>query len=264
MKPRNLESRAWSVYALIDPFTKAVRYVGWSVDVKTRFVRHLTYAKRLSDQTYRARWIRSLLAQREIPILQILESGIGYSYADCEKRWIKHFRSIGARLTNLTDGGDGVIGCVFSEHEIARRREWAIQAAKTRPQEMKDRIAASHRALGRHVTPENKQKLRESNKRRVLSPEQRSRLRQALLDRHWKMPPEMVEAMSRLHKGKTVSAETRQKLSAACKGRKHTEEERQRMRDAWAERKKERDSFPEMARRSREQRQAERKQWRKK
>lgn len=60
----------WYIYALIDPRTREVRYIGKSVDPLRRLDCHLDD----KDSSLRkSRWLKKL---GERPILKILESGV--------------------------------------------------------------------------------------------------------------------------------------------------------------------------------------------
>ncbi len=98
-----------AIYALVDPETKRVRYVGRSARPERRFAAHLSEVK-----TYRRpkdRWIRDLLDRGLKPALVILEELEGHlsSYgmtgdtrhiAHAERRWIRRLLEAGHPLTN--------------------------------------------------------------------------------------------------------------------------------------------------------------------
>src|SRR5688500_13374027 len=104
-----------TVYALHDPSSGAIRYIGKTTGTpQRRLVGHLSEAKRLQD--YRSKWVRSILQAGLRPTMTVLEEVIG-TLADgslAERKWIAAHRGAGASLTNGTDGGEGMIGWVPS------------------------------------------------------------------------------------------------------------------------------------------------------
>jgi hypothetical protein len=77
------------IYALRDPNTKQIRYVGRSVEPEERLRRHLRNAKR--GITAIAGWMRGLQEQR--PLLEIIEKCDAASAIDREHYWITQHRS---------------------------------------------------------------------------------------------------------------------------------------------------------------------------
>jgi hypothetical protein len=98
-----------TIYGLSDPRTNEVRYVGWAKKATKRFRGHMNEAK--SDKeivSWKVRWIRTLLKLKLEPVLVILQQ-FSTNALKAEVRWIKKLREQGCRLTNMTDGGEGVI-----------------------------------------------------------------------------------------------------------------------------------------------------------
>lgn len=98
----------WVIYALKDPRDNQVRYVGFTTRPEQRLKRHINHTRQ-GRQTYCACWIRQLLKLELKPVMDILEYGCGPDWKTREKYHISLWRSI-AKLTNLTDGGEGTLG----------------------------------------------------------------------------------------------------------------------------------------------------------
>jgi len=93
------------IYALLDPFTSEVRYVGKSVDIGLRLYAHCH--DNPNRRTYCANWIRSLKPNK--PEIIILETLNHFSeWPEAEIFWIAYMRSLGANLTNHSLGGLGL------------------------------------------------------------------------------------------------------------------------------------------------------------
>lgn len=111
--PARLEGMTF-IYALTDPISGEVRYVGKSDTPKLRLMGHL-YGRERDANTYKARWIRKLQSAGLTPGLVILEQVPQTEWQFFEMGWILKFRQSGAKLTNTTDGGEGTNGVVWSE-----------------------------------------------------------------------------------------------------------------------------------------------------
>lgn len=110
-----------AVYVLVDPRDDAVRYVG--VTTKTlhrRCVEHCAAARR-GDRGYAYAWLRQVLEAGLRPRIECVETvAPGGDWPEAERRWIRLYRERGARLANLTDGGDGVPGRRNTPEQLAR------------------------------------------------------------------------------------------------------------------------------------------------
>lgn len=112
------------IYALLDPNTDEVRYIGKADNPRFRLGRHLGQHEPRS--THKSNWIKSLTDRGQQPILKILEEIDTLSWEQAEKRWIQHYRALGCNLVNTTEGGEGgatVTKENISEQERERRRE---------------------------------------------------------------------------------------------------------------------------------------------
>jgi len=93
------------IYALINSDTLEMRYVGkTSKTAEARLQTHLRNVRlRRGCNHHLQAWLRSLLVP---PAVVILERDV-LDLNEAERRWIADLRAQGARLTNMTDGGDG-------------------------------------------------------------------------------------------------------------------------------------------------------------
>lgn len=94
-----------NIYVLKDPDTLEIRYVGKADNLKKRFDEHIREYKYKS--TYKNNWIKGLLDNNKLPIIEVIEKVPKENWGDYEKKWIIYFKNSGNYLTNLTEGGDG-------------------------------------------------------------------------------------------------------------------------------------------------------------
>lgn len=151
------------IYALVDPITELVRYVGKSPDPKMRFNTHVHRAKSHNDDNpHKCNWIRSLLQKNLLPKLEIIETASDSSWEDAERKWIRYFRENGHRPTNVSDGGDHVspipVGskCAtakFTESDIIKIREMYSTGEFSQP-ELAKIFETSQSNIGRIINGE--------------------------------------------------------------------------------------------------------------
>lgn len=93
-----------AIYALHDPRTGDVRYVGQTKDPEARLKAHVRDALE-GDPKHVYRWIRQVLVHGLEPQMRVL-AVVPRSHADeAEIQWIADLRERGADLTNGTEGG---------------------------------------------------------------------------------------------------------------------------------------------------------------
>lgn len=110
-----------SIYALRHSITKEIRYIGATIkSIEQRRNDHCKFAKN-ENNLYVHHWINSLKMKPEVICLEIVSPD--KSWQDSERKWIAYYRKKGARLTNLTDGGEGALGCKPSKKSIAISRK---------------------------------------------------------------------------------------------------------------------------------------------
>lgn len=105
------------IYALCEPETRKVRYIGKTNNLKTRFGAHLRQSSK--KKTPLGDWLQGLLIREEKPTMILLRKVEGDG-SEAEMRYIRLARGCRMALTNATDGGDGVT--VTPELRAARSR----------------------------------------------------------------------------------------------------------------------------------------------
>jgi hypothetical protein len=203
------------IYALIDPTTRLVRYVGKSVSVKHRFWTHICTP---DPNTHRGRWIQKLRASGLVPVLETLETindPDNNKWQAREKYWIKWMRDEGYELTNIQAGGGG---CALP----GTNRERLI--ASFTPER---RAAIAARNAARIYTAE----MAERRRALKVSDETRAKLRAAFT-------PERRAMMSESRRGYKPTAETIAKMVAKIRGTKWTPERRAKVMAKWTDEKR--------------------------
>lgn len=211
-------SEQWFIYALTDPVTDAVRYIGYTARPKKRLYQHIYHCN--AKDSHKNRWIKKLLSNGLSPKMVILEEGNG-PWQEREQYWIHHYKHLGVRLTNSTNGGDGACGLFVSEEtrrkigqqsrESKRYTNWISAAIKSNigrkhsQESINKRVA---KVVGRKMSQQTKDKIRAKALGRVISQETKAK-------------------MSAAHTGKVKSNETRKKLSDSLMGHPVSQELRE-------------------------------------
>lgn len=146
------------IYALIDPRDLNVRYVGKADNPKQRYSHHchpkarpIRANKRAHHLTRCGAWVRGLINQGLLPQMVTLEECSMDNWRERERYWIAHHRN--DKLTNLTLGGEGLVGYRHTEETRAK-----LRAARAHRKALGIRSSM----LGRHHTEEAKAKIRSS------------------------------------------------------------------------------------------------------
>ena len=112
----------WKIYGLKLKNEDTIRYVGQTSSdmIETRLCEHISHSRR--GKYKNAYWIKK--HSNEIEIL-LIEDGI-LSLDDANKKeieYIRLFKSFGANLNNLTNGGDGTQGIIFTDEHRKKLSE---------------------------------------------------------------------------------------------------------------------------------------------
>ncbi len=165
-----------TIYYLCDT-SGHIRYVGMTVGrLRDRLHGHLSKARK-GRVSHLYCWVRSMLANKETPTIHPLDYTEGDG-GDLEITWIAKMREGGCRLTNFSDGGE------------------SVRLGKPHTEETKQKIRLAR--LGKKHSEATRAKLTAMNRRRGITPEQRTK---------------MIEGRRRT--SKPMSAETKAKISAA-------------------------------------------------
>lgn len=103
------------IYVLKHPETTDIRYVGKAKNIKKRLRWHIDYAKYNRKRRKVSDWILSILRMGRKPIIEIIEIVNEHNWQEREIYWIKHYRSTGIDLCNLTNGGETTNGYIYSD-----------------------------------------------------------------------------------------------------------------------------------------------------
>lgn len=148
------------IYGLIDPFTKEIRYIGKSIRPKERLTNHCND----KSTTWRTNWIQSILKKGKRPELIILQSlDDSEDWQKSEIDWIKKSRDMGWRLTNCTDGGDGLVN---PPQEV---RDKMIKTWTGRKHSEKTKKLIGEKSRGRKHSEEHKAKISKVMKNRDIT-----------------------------------------------------------------------------------------------
>jgi len=193
-----MESMIARIYVLVDSHDGEIRYVGWTN--KTLQRRLACHLREKHKTFHRAQWLEVLRRLTMVPIILLLQEVPLTEWATAERYWIKFFRTIGCRLTNTTDGGQGTPGKVVSAE--TRAKISAANAGRTRPPRSEAFRAKQRTALiGRNP---------------MLRPDVRAKV--SLMKRGQKLGPQSDEHRAKLSMAaQKCTPEKRAKLSAATK-----------------------------------------------
>lgn len=94
------------IYALCEPGTRTVRYIGKANRPEERFRKHLQGS--IKNKSHLGAWLRKLKNAEKEPTLVILKEVPIEEWANEETRYIQSAKILGFKLVNSTAGGEGI------------------------------------------------------------------------------------------------------------------------------------------------------------
>lgn len=161
---------------LIDYHYNNWYYIGkTSTDIHRRFNSHVCACRKNKTKHHKT-WNKSLSNDNQ-PEIILLEETDKYKINELEQWYISYFKSIGVKLTNLTIGGDGLQGHIFSnEHKqkisqakkgkvkLTLKQINAIKMANSKPRSEEFKSKMKEIRTGTTWDEKTKKKISESNK----------------------------------------------------------------------------------------------------
>ena len=95
------------IYILKDPISMEIKYVGKSNNPERRLKSHMSEYSLIENWTSKNKWLKHLKNNNLYPEMEIIDNGPDQNINQLEKKWIIYYKSIGIKLTNETEGGDG-------------------------------------------------------------------------------------------------------------------------------------------------------------
>jgi len=214
-----ISTKPTNIYICCDPLTMEPRYIGKTVKpVHVRIREHTTKV----NNTYSNKWFHKI----KVPYYFIVEIvPPGENWAEAEQFWIAYFKSLGARLTNLSFGGEGTTGYKLSDEAKDKIRV----KSKGRIVSKETRIKLSIGSLGKEKSKLHRERMSKSNKLRCLGVFRTEEDRLAIAAGMIGLVPtprseQAKRNMSESQKGHSVSESCKENIRKALIGRKLSEE----------------------------------------
>lgn len=208
------------IYALCEPGTRTVRYIGKADRPERRFKRHLNES--VSYDSHLGRWLRGLAGTR--PTMEVLDEVPNSQHEFWEREYIRVFRALGMRLVNTDDGGNAG-PCLKGDKNpmFGRTGEKAPHYGMRHSPETCASISKS--LTGKKQSEESNLKRSRSLAGKIRPLAHCAALSASLIGR--KLSPEHCEAISKVQTGKKHSEETRAKMSASQTARRAAQKQKE-------------------------------------
>jgi len=136
------------VYCLVDPRNAHIKYVGKSMVLtpKNRLLKHLQNSN-LKPNTLKNNWIKKLKSLGLSPAIEVIENGFEEenSLNEAEIYYIRLYKILGHRITNGTNGGEGMLG--YKHTESGKAKIGAANKGRIWTEESKLKSSKSHRGF---------------------------------------------------------------------------------------------------------------------
>jgi group I intron endonuclease len=149
-------------------------YIGKTTRPDTRWGNHLTYARNGSTKGYLYRAIRKH-GEKSFSYSLIEEHPTEQEANEAERFFIAYFRSIGAKLYNATEGGEGTSGYKPPKEQIQRRVENARKSLKQAWKRPEVRVRHGRARQKLWANSEFRARHKEATNKGVSSPEAKKR-----------------------------------------------------------------------------------------
>jgi hypothetical protein len=177
------------IYALTDPDTGDVRYVGKADNPSDRHRKHMLPSA-LAIRCRRTSWLKGLINAGKKPGMEVLETVPDSQWKERECYWIEFYRALGVNLVNTARGGTGGV-----------KPEWVTAEWRAKQSKAQTGKKQSAESIAKMVAT------------RVGVPRK----------------PETIAKMSAAHKGKRPSAQCEAARLKAITGKKHSAEHKQKI-----------------------------------
>ena len=92
------------IYSLKNPITNEIRYIGKTGNLHRRLQNHISHSKTLNTRI--GNWIKSLIKENLLPIIQVIEECNENNWEEKEIYWIQYYKDLGCNLVNFRKGGN--------------------------------------------------------------------------------------------------------------------------------------------------------------
>ena len=165
-----MKQNKYIIYALQDPITFELRYIGKSGSGLSRPKAHTLPSYLSKDDTHKGRWIKQLINNGFKPIIKVIQNLNNHSeLVQAEIYWIQYFKDLGCPLTNSTKGGIGRLGLPHTE-ETKKKIGLGQKNRKSYPR------GKDHVCFGRKLTDEFKTKISKATKLAMTNPEIKNKI----------------------------------------------------------------------------------------